>query len=87
MEDDEHMMAGCSATGTHDWPSLLAEAWGVAARAVGTAVTMPPAATLVQDPLMLLADILPLQAASDWGLPAPKAPNSWRLSTARWQPQ
>ena len=65
-EDNEHLLSGCPATGSQDWPNLLSEAWAVAARAAGVTVPMPPAASLVPDHIMLLAALLPLGAAADY---------------------
>ena len=42
VEDDEHMVAGCAATGTREWPALVAEAWEVASKATSLSVPVPP---------------------------------------------
>ena len=45
-EDDEHVLAGCPATGSQGWLALVAEASVVAAKAVGVGVPMPPVSML-----------------------------------------
>ena len=73
-EDDEHLLTGCPATGSQDWPALVAEAWAVAAKAVGVGVPMPPVSTMAQSHIMLLGALLPARVAVDWGLPPVLAP-------------
>ena len=68
------MVAGCPATGTSDWPALVEEAWKVAAKGVGVQIPMPPVGVLVQDPLMMLAALIPVHAARTWGVPPRAAP-------------
>ena len=51
-----HMMKGCPATDSQDWPVLVAEAWAVAAKAVG--VPMPSVSTMAQSCIMLLLGAL-----------------------------
>ena len=69
-EDDVHILAGCPATGTADWQSLVGDAWGVASKAAAVEVPLPPAAVLAEVHIMLLGALIPLSAAADWGLPA-----------------
>ena len=74
VEDDEHVLAGCPATGTQDWPALMAEAWAMAARTVGAQIPMPPASTWMPDYLMLMAALIPMSSSRMWGLPPRIAP-------------
>ena len=70
VEDDEHIVAGCPATGTQDLRQLVAEAWGVAAKAAAVDVPLLPEAVLVDVHFMLLGALIPAAASSNWGLPA-----------------
>ena len=69
VEDDEHILLGCAATGTLEWQATVEESWRAAATVVRLEVPMPSVDTLVKDPVMLLAALLPRSAAVEWGLP------------------
>ena len=58
-EDELHMVAGCSATGSLHWAALLSEAWAVASRQLGGLFPPPPAEWLSAHQIPLLAALIP----------------------------
>jgi len=74
VEDEEHMVLGCPATGPQDWGSFLAEAWRVAGRRAGLEVGVPAMALLECYRFQLVAALIPRAAAMEWGLPPAVAP-------------
>ena len=72
-EDDEHVIAGCPATGTADWPAMLCEVWDITARAIGVAIPSPEPEWLSCHRLQLLAALIPQSIAGQVPLPAASA--------------
>ena len=71
VEDDEHLLAGCPATGTADWLTLLEDAWHEASS--GLAAPPPPRSWLTTHRLLLLAAMIPVSIYSELALPAQDA--------------
>ena len=74
VEDDEHILAGCPATGTQDWLLLVAEVWSAAAKVARVNVSVPRGVLLAPIHIMLMGALIPVSAAETWGLPAAVAP-------------
>jgi ribonuclease HI len=72
-EDDEHILAGCPATGTADWRLVVDEAWRGAAQAAALPAGLPPDRVLQEVHIMLLGALIPQSAVTGWGLPAGQA--------------
>jgi ribonuclease HI len=68
-EDDEHVVAGCSATGTADWLALVHETWRIAALDTHVSIPAPPTGWLHQHRLQLMAAMIPVSLASLVPLP------------------
>ena len=90
-EDEEHVVAGCPATGSADWLRGLLEVWDSAARSAEVTVPLPPISLLEQFHLPLLAALLPVPLVDSISLPAGQlAPFLRRLhvglaqQTAEW---
>ena len=47
-DDEEHVVAGCSATGSAGWLSGLLDVWATAARSAEATVPLPPISLLEQ---------------------------------------
>ena len=72
VEDDEHLLFGCPATGTADWLALLQEAWAASAAELRVEVAMPAMEWLRAHRWQLVAAILPASVASEAALPPTK---------------
>ena len=69
VEDDEHLLFGCLATGTADWLALLQEAWAASAAELRVEVAMPAMKLLRAHRWQLVAAIFPGSVASEAALP------------------
>ena len=58
VEDDHHLLSGCTGTGTADWAAGLQEVWQSVASALALSVA-PPATWLAAHHLPLLAALIP----------------------------
>ena len=63
LEDDEHVLFGCPATGTVDWLPLLCEAWGTAVDKVKVPAAAPPEGWLRLHRWQLMAALVPASVA------------------------
>jgi hypothetical protein len=72
-EDDAHVLAGCTATGTSDSLAILTEAWLEAAAACSLQVPLPDDAWLAAHTFPLLAALIPESALAHTNLPALQA--------------
>ena len=72
QEDDLHILTGCPATGTVDWPSILQECWISAASSIHLD-TPPPVPWLADNHLPLLAALLPLSLFTQLTVDPPTA--------------
>ena len=70
-EDDRHLLAGCPATGSADWPASLPELWLSAAQSCRIIAPPPPAEWIAQHHLPLTAALIP--QAVLWHHPLPAA--------------
>ena len=70
QEDDLHAVAGCSATGSAEWETNLAEAWQAAAIACSLTLPMPTSAWLQLHRFPLLAALIPTSLAPNLQLSA-----------------
>ena len=59
VEDEEHLLTGCEATGSSEWQASLLEVWRAAAQTVQADVPDPPPEWLEAHRFMLLAALLP----------------------------
>jgi hypothetical protein len=72
-EDDAHVLAGCTATGTSDSLAILTEAWLEAAAACSLQVPLPDDAWLAAHTFPLLAALIPRSALDHTSLSPPQA--------------
>jgi len=63
LEDDEHVLFGCPATGTVDRLPLLCEAWGTAVDKVKVPAAAPPEGWLCLHRWQLMAALVPASVA------------------------
>ena len=68
LEDDEHALLGCAATGTVDYLALFREAWAEAATATKAPAADPPAAWLEEHRWLLVAALIPTSISMIAGL-------------------
>ena len=69
LEDDSHVLAGCSVTGSSDWLIVLVECWNAVATQVAPSPSPPPTPWLEQHRLQLLAALIPSDISSHLPLP------------------
>ena len=69
LEDDSHVLAGCSVTGSSDWLIVLVECWNAVATQVAPSPSPPPTPWLEQHRLQLLAALIPSDISSLLPLP------------------
>jgi hypothetical protein len=68
VEDEEHVLLGCPATGTADWLPLFRECWVTAAEEVGVSTADPPTSWLTEHRWQLAAALIPLSITGAAGL-------------------
>ena len=68
LEDEEHILFGCPATGSSEWRQLVAEVWAAAGKAVGLEVPMLMNAVSERDRYLLMGALVP-KSLVDWGVP------------------
>ena len=59
VEDDEHVLAGCPATGSADWEASFSEVWARAAARTKLEIALPPPDWVAAHRLPLVAALIP----------------------------
>jgi len=73
IEDEEHVLAGCPATGSADWASSVLQAWADASSQLRIAVAPPPEEWVRAHRLPLVAALIPRTVLWHHPLPASEA--------------
>ena len=73
-DDDEHVLTGCSATGSLDWVDSVREVWRAVASEVRADLGPPPEAWLLQHCFLLRAAMIPADVVAACGVPEVVAP-------------
>jgi ribonuclease HI len=69
-EDEEHLLLGCTATGSADWQASMLECWRAAAQGLSETVPDPPLPWLEDHRFLLVAALLPTSLVAACGVPA-----------------